>query len=1200
MFLSGLLDTLVGDDRLSSWVRKLKATEGAALHTLNAPAAARPALIAAVARACGRPVLVIEPRPDAAIRLRDALAAYLPSQQTLLWAAADTIPYEQLPVDAVDVARRVAVLGRLRNLSVEANQAPLVVVTGARGLLAQVLTPEQMDQSRQRLKVGDEFNPAFLENWLQQGYEPVATVEAPGQFSRRGGVIDLFPPGEESPVRIELFGDTIESLRPFDPFTQRSTGQATEVSVLPASDLPLWERERALRPLDGVDTSNLRPEVLVEWLRLLDMLRRGETPPVQELLGPYLTDRPGSILDYLPADCLVIEDEPGALVLALDQLMAQADELRSGFELNGELPAGLRAPYHERGAIAAALARLDRLRLGDIPDGGQAPALDGMFRQATQFAGQIARLAEEIKAARASRARLVMVTAQDKRLRELLAEHDIVPHALGAPGSPLPDLSIVRGDIPGGWSIVGAPPSAGGGARPLTVLGDPDIFGAVRVSRRPSHRTPAQHQAFIRALTPGQYVVHLEHGIARFTGLVTLTVDDAPTEGGEPPAREFLALQYLGEDRLYVPVDQTDRVAPYSGPGGDDPPLNRLGSADWAKTKRRVQRAVEDMADELLALYAAREAAPGHAFAPDTPWDRELDESFPYTETEDQFRAITEVKDDMERTRPMDRVVAGDVGYGKTEVALRAAFKAVNDGAQAVVLVPTTVLALQHSRTFKERLAAFPVRVEMLSRLRPAREREAVKEALASGEVDIVIGTHALLSNDVRVKNLGLVIVDEEQRFGVRHKERLKQLRASVDVLTMSATPIPRTLHQALSGIRDLSVIDTPPEDRAPIRTFVAPYQEAMIREVVLRELDRGGQIYFVHNRVRTLAMVASRLRDLIPEARIVHAHGQMDQGELERIMIAFVSGEFDLLVSTTIIESGLDIPAVNTIVIDDAPHFGLTQLHQLRGRVGRSDSRAYCYLLYHPGRPMTADAQERLETIQSATELGAGFRIAMKDLELRGAGNLLGAEQSGHIAAVGFDLYVQLLGAAVEEKRAGVVARAERPVRLDLPVSALIPATYITDVATRLREYRRIAAIRERESIDALGQELADRFGPLPDEARALLYLASVKLRALALGIEVIAIRDQALTLRPMVTRAVEQVSLRRAYGDALAIGPTSLRLSTRALRGGWQPALERILGVLEAAKQGATAATSTNGQAADSLSRMTLAARRGAPVHR
>ncbi len=734
----------------------------------------------------------------------------------------------------------------------------------------------------------------------------------------------------------------------------------------------------------------------------------------------------------------------------------------------------------------------------------------------------------------------------------------------------------MQGDLGEGWVYDPAAgedepdasvPEAGGAerSRALAVLTDRDIFGTTRVVRRQSRRTAAQHRAFAQSLTPGQHVVHLEHGIARYAGPTTMTVGSPPPEGGPAPTREFLVLEYAANDRLYVPIDQTDRIAPYTGTGDDAPALNRLGSPEWAKTKRRVQRAVADLADELLALYAAREALPGHAFGPDTQWDRELEESFPYVETEDQLKAIAEVKADMERPRPMDRLVAGDVGYGKTEVALRAAFKAVNGGTQVAVLVPTTVLALQHTRTFTERLGAFPIRIEMLSRLRPAAERERVKRDLGEGKVDIVIGTHAILSTDVRFRNLGLLIVDEEQRFGVAHKERLKKFRATVDVLTMTATPIPRTLYLSLAGIRDLSTIDTPPEERLPIRTFVTPSDDALVREVLLREIDRGGQVFFVHNRVQTLPMVAARLAELVPEARITMGHGQMDQGRLERVMLDFIKREYDVLVCTTIVESGLDIPAVNTIVINDAPHYGLTQLHQLRGRVGRSSSRAYAYLLYRQDQPLTGEAQERLETIQSATELGAGFKIAMKDLELRGAGNLLGAEQSGHIAEVGFELYVQLLNAAVEERRTGVAVEEERPVLLDLPITALLPHDYIADPATRVREYRRIAAVRAQPELDDLLKELTDRFGPLPDEVRALGYLASIKLQAVALGLEAVTMRDHNLTLRPVPTAGLDQLALRRLFKDALFIGPSSLRLTTRGLKMGWEEALDHLLKLIQ-----------------------------------
>jgi len=1198
MLLTTLLSTVAEDEQFAAVVATLsRAKPGSAFTLESVPQETRPVVIAALTHKLDRPLLVVASRQDAAARLHDSLACYLaPGDELLLWPAQDALPYEQLPFDPVAAAARLGTLDRLLRARSGTESGGLVLVASARGLQGQTMSPEALRDWQQELRVGDSIDVSeMLSRWIGGGYEPVSAVAEPGQFSRRGGLIDVWPSGSGDPIRIELFGDEIDSLRPFDPATQRSSGRLKTVTILPASELPLWERDTALERLRALDPSTLRPEVVQEWQRILGLIERGETPPSPDFLAPYFSAEPGSLLDYLPANAGVIFDEPGAIRLAAEQLEAQAEELRFGFEANGELPKGLQRPYHTWAAVTSKLADTPRLEFGQSAEGTSGKTLSfDRLGQPAAYAGRLPLLARDVATYMRGDVKTIIVTEQSERLREILAEREIYPQqATDSLADPLPPLTLVQETLSNGWlyepaSDIGA--SSFGRADEekeerlrltpgaLVVLTDHDIFGTVRVVRRASRRSSAQHQAFVRALVPGQYVVHLEHGIARYTGMITRTVGDAPIGGGAAPTREFLTLDYAAGDRLFVPIDQTDRIAPYSGTGDDEPSLNRLGSQEWARAKSRVKRAVADMADELLALYAAREATPGHTFAPDSVWDRELEESFPYIETEDQLRAITEVKGDMENARPMDRLVTGDVGYGKTEVAIRAAFKAVNDGTQVALLVPTTVLALQHTRTFKERLAPFPARVEMLSRLRTTAEREAVKRDMAEGKVDIVIGTHALLATDVRFKNLGLLVVDEEQRFGVAHKEKLKKLRATVDVLTLTATPIPRTLHTALAGIRDLSVIDTPPEERLPIRTFVVAYSDTLAREVILRELDRGGQVYFVHNRVQSLAMVAAHIAELLPEARVRIGHGQMDQGQLEKVMLAFVKGEFDVLVCTTIIESGIDIPAANTIIIDDAPYYGLTQLHQLRGRVGRSGNRAYAYLLYREGKPLSSDAQERLETIGSHTDLGSGLKIAMKDLELRGAGNLLGAEQSGHIAAVGFDLYVQMLHAAVEEKRTGVAVEEERPVLLDLPISALLPADYITDPATRVREYRRIAAVRVASELDDLLRELADRFGPLPDEVRALGYLTTVKIQALALGVEAVTFRDGSLTLRPFPTGRLDQTALRRLFRDYLFIGPTSLRLTTNGLKITWEDALEKIFALMREAKARIESAANIN----------------------
>jgi transcription-repair coupling factor (superfamily II helicase) len=750
----------------------------------------------------------------------------------------------------------------------------------------------------------------------------------------------------------------------------------------------------------------------------------------------------------------------------------------------------------------------------------------------------------------------------------------------------------------------------------MTLFTDAEIFGwrqrrPVAERKRKRDRSAEERAAFLRGLKVGDYVVHIEHGIAIYEGLIRRTV--GKTE------REYLNLLYAAGDRLYVPVDQIDRVSRYIGAGDAAPTLTRLGTQEWERAKRKARAAVQDLADDLLVLYAQRQLSRGHAFSPDGDWQRELEDAFPYVETPDQLKALIDVKHDMELIQPMDRLICGDVGFGKTEVALRAAFKAIQDGKQVAVLVPTTVLAQQHFDTFARRMAAFPVKIDMISRFRTAKEQEAIIQKLATGEIDVIIGTHRLLSKDIHFKDLGLLVVDEEQRFGVRHKERIKQMRANVDVLTLTATPIPRTLHMALAGIRDLSVIDTPPEDRVPIKTYVLPYEDQLVRESILRELDRGGQVYFVHNRVQSIYHVADKLRQLVPEAEIGVGHGQLEEHQLERVMLNFFSGKDDVLVCTTIIESGLDVPNANTIIIDDATNYGLAQLYQLRGRVGRSAQRAYAYLFYKGDHRMTPEAQERLQAIQEATELGAGFRIAMRDLEIRGAGNLLGAEQSGHIAAVGFDLYSRLLEQAVKTMKAQLVAtnykqpeqadkqtsrqadkeleqagngteisaspnlpvslskKRQPPVKvdekvlisplvtLDLPMDAYLPPEYIPDDRVRLAVYQHMAEAQTPRAVRDLRQELRDRFGEPSEPVLNLITWLQIKSQALAAGVNSIVTTPEEFIVRLPEGSPMDREKLRRRFGrdPSVRVGPQFVRLDRRSL--GDAPWLEALTNVLE-----------------------------------
>jgi transcription-repair coupling factor (superfamily II helicase) len=1110
----------------------------------------RPAVAAAAVQEHHGPTLVVVARADRADILAGALGEYLPpDRQPVVWPAPEALPFEQLPFDLEIATRRVALLHRLNEAQAHQNEPGPVVVASAHGLMQLLVDPATLAQHTRLIRVGDRLDTGELMTWaIDHGYLVTPLVQEPGEVARRGGILDIFPPGSAHPIRLDLFGDEVDTIRAFEIGSQRSIDRRDRLVLLPPSELPLWRLTEIAADLETLDRSTLRPEVDAEWSRMLGHVERGATPASIDLFAPYLLERQATLIDYLGAAPLVIVDEPAAVDLAARQLTSQAAELAAGFVANGELPSGLRSPLasweavHDRlrrhHGIAFGSAETDAISLVSVSD----PA---------RFLGRMDEMVDRIEGQLGDDWRVVIATDQVERLTDIFEDRDIFPRKekRGAMGASVPPpygtLDIRDSGINGGFQL---PETR------LAVYSDLEIFGFRKQSRR-TGRSLSGEAGLLSSLNPGEFVVHIDHGIARFTGLIRME-----TGGVE---REYMLLEYAKGDRLYVPVDQSDRVSRYSG-GGIDPTLTRLGSGEWVQVKRKVRKAVREMAFELIQLYAARETVKRPPYMMDTNWDRELAESFPFTETPDQARAIAACTADMETDEPMDRLVCGDVGFGKTEVALRAAFKAVNNGRQVAVLVPTTVLALQHFTTFAQRLAPFPVKVEMLSRLRSKNEQRQIIAGLAEGTIDIVVGTHRLVQKDVRFKSLGFVIIDEEQRFGVRQKEALKQLRTEVDVLTMSATPIPRTLHMALAGIRDISIIDTPPQARLPIRTFVTEASDSLVREVLLRELDRGGQVYVVHNRVHDIEHFTHHLRELVPEARFGVGHGQMDESVLEEIILGFVRHDFDVLISTTIIESGIDIPNVNTIVIDNADTFGLTQLYQLRGRVGRSVNRAYAYLLYRPDKALSEEAQERLEAIQEATELGAGLKVAMRDMEIRGAGNILGAEQSGHIAAIGYELYIRLLGQAVDEIRNGRPVEEHGPVNLDLPLTALIPADYIPDTELRLATYRRVAAVDDARGLVDIREEMEDRFGPIPEEVERLLALISLRHRALALGIESLVEREREIVIRPVHTAGLER-RLRSALGVAVKVTPNSIRLRLPDLDVPWQRAIDIVLGAIE-----------------------------------
>jgi transcription-repair coupling factor (superfamily II helicase) len=1122
---------------------------------------AKAVVVAALSSDTRAPILIITPKPHHADALAEELTAWLGNDATrvLVFPERDALPYERLAPDPDDVRRRLDVLDALA----DSVSAPMIIVACAQAIAQRTLAPAELARASVNIaRSGSVRQDDLLRALDAAGYRIGPAVAAPGEAARRGGIVDIWPPSEDEPLRVELFGDEVESIRAFDPATQRSSHMRDGLRIGPARELTL-DGQRMRHLAEAMQVGNLRGDTRVHFANDAEALRAGEQFDGLDAYAPFLAR--ATLLDHLPDDTLVIVEEPADVATTQEEHDQHAVEARRDLELRGELPHGLPEPHAPWGSLRDAIDRhtrrlqLSRWATGEAEGGESTPAIRLPFGPAAAYGGRLRVLADELTQTMRRGQQVVVVSTQAHRLSELLEEHDVfaqLAESLDAPKLGHGRLTIINGSLPHGWTV-------GEQGTGITLLTDAEVFGFTKQRRAPPRRG-ASREAFLADLTPGEYVVHIEHGIAKFAGLVRRTVGDSE--------REYLELQYADGDRLFVPTEQVDRVSRYVGPGEHRPSLTRLGSQEWPRAKARVRRAVQELAGELLKLYAARELSEGHAFSPDSAWQTELEASFPYVETPDQVVVIRDVKQDMEATRPMDRLVCGDVGYGKTEIAVRAAFKAVMDGMQVAVLVPTTVLAQQHFTTFRQRLSGFPVEVEMLSRFRSDKDQRRIVAEAASGEVDVLIGTHRLLQKDVTFKNLGLVIIDEEQRFGVAHKERLKQMRSEVDVLTLTATPIPRTLNMALTGIRDMSTIETPPEERLPIKTYVTEFDDHLVREAITREMERGGQVYFVHNRVHNIELTARKLRDLVPEATILIGHGQMPEDMLEQVMLDFTDGKADVLVCTTIIESGLDIPNVNTILINHADKFGLAQLYQLRGRVGRGAARAYAYLLFEKHHALSEVAQRRLQAIFEATELGAGFQIALKDLEIRGAGNLLGAEQSGQIGAVGFDLYVRLLADAVDGLRALAKGEApppskiEAPIVIDLPMAAYIPESYIDDLNLRLSLYQRMAAVTADDASDDLERELRDRFGAPPASVRNLLFIVRTRVLAKRAGIGSIA-REERESREVLAIRAADSRDLRAQLDpdgrrrleqtDGVVIGHNQIRIDLEVAGDAWRDLL-------------------------------------------
>ncbi|MFE0194034.1 transcription-repair coupling factor [Streptomyces sp. NPDC059008] len=1136
MSLTGLLDAVVRDPALAEAVEA--AADGHRPHVdLVGPPAARPFAVAALARGTRRPVLAVTATGREAEDLAAALRSLMPAgeaHRVVEFPSWETLPHERLSPRSDTVGRRLAVLRRLAHPSPDDPTAgPVSVVVAP---IRSVLQPQVKglgDLEPVSLRTGQSADlEEVVDGLAAAAYARVELVEKRGEFAVRGGILDVFPPTEEHPLRVEFWGDDVEEIRYFKVADQRSLEVAEHgLWAPPCRELLLTEDVRTR----AAALAEQHPELG----ELLGKIAEGIAVEGMESLAPVLVDDMELLLDVLPKGSMAVVCDPERVRTRAADLVATSQEfLQASWAASaggGEAPidvgaaslwgiADVRDRARELGMMwwsVSPFAADEDLAAGD----GDTLKL-GMHAPET-YRGDTQRALADTKQWLADGWRTVYLTEAHgpaARTVEVLGGEGIAARLDADLAEITPAVvHVACGSLDNGF----VDPSL-----KLAVLTETDLSGQ-KAAGKDAARMPARRRKTIDPLTlqAGDFIVHEQHGVGRYIEMVQRTVQGA--------TREYLLVEYApakrGQpgDRLYIPTDQLEQVTKYVG--GEAPTLHRLGGADWTKTKARAKKAVKEIAADLIKLYSARMAAPGHTFGPDTPWQRELEDAFPYAETPDQLTTIAEVKEDMEKSVPMDRLICGDVGYGKTEIAVRAAFKAVQDGKQVAVLVPTTLLVQQHHGTFTERYGQFPVNVRALSRFQTDTEAKAVLEGLRDGSVDLVIGTHRLFSSETKFKDLGLVIVDEEQRFGVEHKEQLKKLRANVDVLTMSATPIPRTLEMAVTGIREMSTITTPPEERHPVLTFVGPYEQKQIGAAIRRELLREGQVFYIHNRVESIDRAAARLREIVPEARIQTAHGQMGESQLEQVVVDFWEKKFDVLVSTTIVESGIDISNANTLIVERGDNFGLSQLHQLRGRVGRGRERGYAYFLYPPEKPLTETAHERLATIAQHTEMGAGMYVAMKDLEIRGAGNLLGGEQSGHIAGVGFDLYVRMVGEAVADYRASLEGGAEEEppleVKIELPVDAHVPHDYAPGERLRLQAYRAIASASSEEDIAAVREELTDRYGKLPEPVENLLLVAGLRMLARACGVSDITLQGANIRFGPVELRESQELRLKRLY---------------------------------------------------------------------
>ncbi|MCY4464635.1 MAG: transcription-repair coupling factor [Chloroflexi bacterium] len=1151
--LAGLLELVRGSAGYQQLVAGLG--NGSAGEEINVLRAARPCLLAALAGDWPGPIIYLTSTARRAYNVSEQLPIWLAEASRLhRFAEPSAQFYDHAAWDAGVIRNRIAALAALARSS---SKTQPIIVSSARALMQASIPPDHFRDNTSILRVGQRHRmDALISRWLGMGYEPATIVLEPGTFSRRGGILDIFPLASEQPVRVDFFDDEIDSLRHFDPGDQRSKAKLLSARIVPAREalpgqapavgaqLQTWAKTLTD---DAADFSSLSADI--------DALAQGSAFACLEHYLPYFYESSACLLDHAPDNCLVLIEEADQLQQACADLAEDAELNRDDALSSLQIAPGHPAPYLRWDDVRARLQNLPHFALGSFV-GGESPAL---FSPSERFGGQLRLMLTQLRSYSQRGERIVILTEQVERLGNLWVEQDATTFVASvaqidsppAPGS----LRFVRGAAAEGWML----PAADGGLRFIT---DAEIFGWARPEPRRNLDVKRRRSPDTRYTDwqSGTYVVHVDFGIGRFAGLQHRSIRDT--------RREYLMVEYQNADTIYVPIHQADRLSRYVGADGKAPKLSQLGKADlWLKAREKARRNAEEEAKELLEIYSRRAAAQGHAFSPDSAWQHEMEAAFPFVETEDQLRVIQQVKGDMGAREPMDRLVCGDVGFGKTEVALRAAFKAVQDGVQVAVLVPTTVLAQQHYDNFKARLAAFPVCIEMMSRFRTKAQQRDIAARLANSEVDIIIGTHRLLSEDICFKNLGLMIIDEEQRFGVKHKEHFKKLRARIDILTLTATPIPRTLYLSLSGIRDISMIQTPPEERLPVITQVGAWDDKLSRMAIRRELDRGGQIFVVHNRIRSIHGIRDKLERLAPEASVAVAHGQMPARTLESVMSAFTHGEYDILLSTAIIENGIDMPRVNTLIVDRADTFGVSQLYQLRGRVGRSAQQAYAYFFHSPGS-LTEEARARLETLAENTQLGAGFQIAVRDLEMRGSGDILSMRQTGHVASVGMHLYTEMLQQAVNEQRGEKTgsdpgpASARERIIIDLPLPAYLPTDWIPEMALRLQLYRRIGNIAQVDEVDAMRDELIDRFGALPAAVEGLLYQIRVKALAQELRATHVQLRRGQIHIKLPYLATLKRGLLEIILGEEIEVTRTELRLPADD---DWQERLLQLLAVLK-----------------------------------